>query len=300
MNQFAAMIDRHKRSLPRVQGFAQVAFCETRLASPSDAFTIIWKISDLGNFGFGEFFRDIFAPSNRIGMSSTMARRLTRFSERFMDAQCARTPARMPSFAALLSLLICAPAYADARFDPIAVSSQDEQQKQEPVDDGNEINNADLIRELELFRAAKISMREALTAARRLHNGSRVVDISFDGASGVPLYRVKTCQGNHIWDDAIDANTGEPSGGTIESSINDLKGQDRTNVIALKAVRQEMMDAIRVAEKSASGKAISGGLIDEDGRVNFLIVVVSGSDLKQVILEPPTTTGRRSPQTRQR
>ena len=231
-------------------------------------------------------------------MSSTMARRLTRFSERFMDAQCARTPARMPSFAALLSLLICSPAYANARFDPIAVSSQDEQQKQ--VEDGNEINNADLIRELELFRAAKISMREALVAARRLHNGSRVIDISFDAASGVPLYRVKTSQGNHIWEDAIDGNTGEPSGGTIESLISDLKGQDRTNIIALNAVRQEMMDAIRVAEKSASGKAISGGLINEDGRLNFLIVVVSGSDLKQVILEPPTTTGRRSRQIHRR
>lgn len=215
-----------------------------------------------------------------------------------MGGQCARTPATMRSFAALLSLLVCAPAYADARFDPIAVSSQDEQQKQ--VEDGNEIKNEDFIRELKLFHAAKITMREALMATRRLHNGSRVIDISFDGASGVPLYRVKTCQGNHVWEDAIDGNTGGPSGGTIESSISDLKEQDRTNVIGLQAVRQEMMDAIRVAEKSASGKAISGGLVNEDGRVNFLIVVVSGSDLKQVILEPPTTTGRRSRQIHRR
>jgi hypothetical protein len=54
-----------------------------------------------------------------------------------------------------------------------------------------------------------------------------------------------------------------------------------------------LADAVRVAEQAASGKAISGGLIRERGRLNFAIVVMSGSDLKEVILEPPGAAGRR-------
>jgi hypothetical protein len=40
-------------------------------------------------------------------------------------------------------------------------------------------------------------------------------------------------------------------------------------------------------EKAASGKALGGGLINEDGKLNFVVVVVSDDRLKQVMLEPP-------------
>ena len=67
----------------------------------------------------------------------------------------------------------------------------------------------------------------------------------------------------------------------------------RRNLAALKTIRHRLADAVRVAEQAASGKAISGGLIRERGRLNFAIVVMSGSDLKEVILEPPGASGRR-------
>jgi len=130
-------------------------------------------------------------------------------------------------------------------------------------------------------------LREALRIAGKLHAGSRIVDISFDGGFGSPVYRVKTFRQEQIYEDTIDAKTGQIIGKTTLSSLNGLHKEDQTNLIALQSVRQELADAVFVAEDNTSGKAISGGLMNEDGKLNFVIVVLSGSDLKQVILEPP-------------
>jgi hypothetical protein len=77
--------------------------------------------------------------------------------------------------------------------------------------------------------------------------------------------------------------------------------EDQSNLIALQSVRQELADAVFVAEDNTSGKALSGGLMNEAGKLNFVIVVLSGTKLKQVMLEPPSannlqTLPRRSKQ----
>ncbi|MET4278829.1 MULTISPECIES: hypothetical protein [unclassified Bradyrhizobium] len=54
-------------------------------------------------------------------------------------------------------------------------------------------------RELEVFRNAQVSLQQAVLIAERLHTESRVVDISFDGRSNPPVYRVKNIQKEHIW-----------------------------------------------------------------------------------------------------
>ena len=45
-----------------------------------------------------------------------------------------------------------------------------------------------------------------------------------------------------------------------------------------------------VAEDNTSGKALSGGLMNEAGKLIFVIVVLSGTNLKQVMLEPPSAS----------
>jgi hypothetical protein len=71
-----------------------------------------------------------------------------------------------------------------------------------------------------------------------------------------------------------------------------LDHEDRSNLAALGIIKHRLADAVRVAEKAASGKAISGGLVREGGRLNFAIVVISGDDLKEVLLEPPGARGK--------
>lgn len=148
-------------------------------------------------------------------------------------------------------------------------------------------------RELEMFRNAQVSLQQALLIAEKLHTGSRVVDISFDGASNPPVYRVKNIQKEQIWENSIDARTGSSIAGDKHAlSVKGLEAQDRRNLLALRAVRQKLSDAVVVAERSTRGKAISGGLMDEDGTLYFVIVVDTADGLKQVLLDPPRVQDR--------
>jgi len=188
----------------------------------------------------------------------------------------------------LLSLLALATPYA------IPPSSATQAATQEGGADDERIHQEVVSRELEAFRAAQVSLRQAMGIAEKLHLGSRTADITFEGASGSPVYRVKTFQNNRLWEHAIDAKTGDMIGTETVSHLNDLNSDDRNNVIALRTVRQELSDAVIIAEQVASGRAMGGGLMNENGKLNFVIVVVSGgSDLKQVVLEPPQGRGSR-------
>ncbi len=185
----------------------------------------------------------------------------------------------------LLSLLALAPRHA-------IVPASATQAAQEAGAEDERIRQATVSRELEAFRAAQLSLRQAIGIAEKLHAGSRTADISFDGASGSPVYRVKTVQDNRLWEHAIDAKTGNTIGTEAVSHLNDLNSDDRNNIIALRTVRQELSDAVTIAEQVASGRAIGGSLMDDNGKLNFVIVVVSGgSELKQVVLEPPQASG---------
>ncbi len=192
-------------------------------------------------------------------------------------------------FVALLSLLICAPSYAGATLDG-EIRAAEEQDA-----NGNAFTDEAISRELELFRGAEVSLRQALKIADSLHPGSRIVDVSFDGESGSSVYRVKAFRQDRIWADTIDAKTGQVAGNAIVSSMRELNLEDRLNyledrlnLIALQSVRQELADAVVVAEENTSGKALSGGVMSEAGKLNFVIVVLSGTNLKQVMLEPPS------------
>jgi uncharacterized membrane protein YkoI len=104
---------------------------------------------------------------------------------------------------------------------------------------------------------------------------------------------VKNIQQDQIWENDIDARTGNSSTGSKHAlSVKDLEAQDRHNLLALRAVRQKLSDAVVVAERSTRGKAISGGLMNEDGTLYFVVVVDTADGLKQVLLEPPRVRGR--------
>ena len=139
---------------------------------------------------------------------------------------------------------------------------------------------------LEQFRTIKISLIEAVAIAEHLHGGSRTADVSFE-LSGSSVYRVRTVKDERIWENVIDANTGSVTEKEISSSLRELDGDDLGNIIALKSVKQELSDAVRIAEKAAAGSALAGGLIKQDGKLNFVVVIASGDRLKEVMLEPP-------------
>lgn len=180
----------------------------------------------------------------------------------------------------LSALLLVAPARAIVTAGtPTALHSD--------TDSDAEADRQAVSREIERFRSSSISISQAMAIAEGRHAGATTADVSFDGTAGVPVYRVKTLHKDRIWRHTIDASTGELVGGEAALPLAELDHDDRDNLAALGAIRDRLADAVRVAEHAASGKAISGGLVRERGRLNFAIVVISGDDLKEVILEPP-------------
>jgi uncharacterized membrane protein YkoI len=189
--------------------------------------------------------------------------------------------------AALVAVILPAPVYA------IASSTDEPASLRNGAEESAASDQQAVNRELELFRGSAISLSQAMAIAEALHAGATTADVSFDGAPDSPVYRVKTLHNDRVWHHAIDAATGKIVGGEAALPVKELDAEDRSNLAALRTIRHRLADAIRVAEQAASGKAISGGLIRERGRLNFAIVVMSGGDLKEVILEPPGAAGRR-------
>jgi hypothetical protein len=83
------------------------------------------------------------------------------------------------------------------------------------------------------------------------------------------------------------ANTGSVTEREISSSLRELDREDLSNIVAMKSVKQEKSDAVRMAGKAAEGSARAGGLMEQDGKLNIVIVIASGDRLKEVMLEPP-------------
>ena len=137
-----------------------------------------------------------------------------------------------------------------------------------------------------VFRATQLSLGQAMEIAEKLHDGSRTADISFE-MSGSPTYRVRTVKNDRIWENVIDANTGHVADKEIASSFKELDRDDFGNIIAWRSVRQELADAVRVAERAATGRALGGGLLKEDNHLNFVVLVLSGDRLREVTLGPP-------------
>ncbi|QIG93476.1 PepSY domain-containing protein [Bradyrhizobium sp. 6(2017)] len=147
-------------------------------------------------------------------------------------------------------------------------------------------DEATIRRLLAQFRTIKIPLSQAVAIAEHLHDGSRTADVSFE-ISGPAIYRVRTVGNERLWENVIDANTGSVTEKALSSSLRDLDREDLGNIVALKSVEQELSDAVRIAEKAAAGSALAGGLMKQDGKLNFVVVIASGDRLEEVTLEPP-------------
>src|SRR5690349_21193170 len=100
------------------------------------------------------------------------------------------------SFAVMLALSATLLA-TNARADLKASTTATEEQRGLPQD-AEEPNR----RLLERFRAAKLSLAEAIARAEQLHPGSRTASVSFE-LSASPGYRVLTVKNNETWEDVI-------------------------------------------------------------------------------------------------
>jgi hypothetical protein len=151
----------------------------------------------------------------------------------------------------------------------------------------------------ELLRQTRVSLRDAIAVAEKRHHGSQTVRIGFDW-SACPCYRVRTVRDAEIWENNVDAKTGRIRGVERVVSFQKLSSEERANIKALRHVTQEMSEAVLVAERVVPGMTVSGCLVDDSVTLNFIVLVVTGHRLKQVMLEvdrhaAAVHTARRNP-----
>src|SRR5450631_3953683 len=139
---------------------------------------------------------------------------------------------------------------------------------------GRDVDMSSINREVEAFSHAVVSAKEAIQAAEQHVGGGNVIDIGFEGDAGPPFYRMKAYRGEAAWDLMIDAAT--------------------RRVKTLKRLDFRLSDAVAVAEKYGSGRAISAGLDRVDGRLVILVVVVSEGLLKQISIDHANNDGTRT------
>jgi uncharacterized membrane protein YkoI len=136
------------------------------------------------------------------------------------------------------------------------------------------------------FRAAPLSLTQAIAVAERLHHGSRTAAVTFE-IFDRPGYRVRTVRNKQIWENVIDVITGRAIALETSLSMSDLEVDERDNIMVLPSVGGELSEAVAIAEKAAAGKAISGGLVKEKDQVSFVVLVLSDDRVKEVFLDPP-------------
>ncbi|MEN3385325.1 MAG: hypothetical protein V7608_5369 [Hyphomicrobiales bacterium] len=127
--------------------------------------------------------------------------------------------------------------------------------------------------EIELFRQSKVTLSEAIAAAKN-HGAGQLVEASFDFSGGKPVYQVKTFQNNEVWVAAIDAQSGQLVGyGTIVAE-DQLDDEDRPEVASLRQATVTLAQAVDTAEKGLNGRAMSAELEQANGIATYEITVI--------------------------
>jgi len=120
--------------------------------------------------------------------------------------------------------------------------------------------------------AAKLSIKDIITALETFRAGESVLDVSFEPKDSQPVYAVRTYAKGKVWDGLIDGVTGAAiDNGTVtdESALDD---EDKSELAASKHAKITLREAVDVAEKANDSRALSAGLEQVRGRVVWEIL----------------------------
>jgi uncharacterized membrane protein YkoI len=149
-----------------------------------------------------------------------------------------------------------------------------------------EADRAAIFQEIKVFANVQFSVREVIAIAEKRAVGAKVVDISFDGQAGRFAYSVKSYVHDEISAVMIDASTGTTIGDAIVTPVSALDVKDKIELAGFGTAVVDLSDAVSIAELYGSGKAVSVGLDEENGKLIFLVVVVTDGSLIQISVDP--------------
>lgn len=139
---------------------------------------------------------------------------------------------------------------------------------------------------IQSFEKTKITLAEAIGIAAKKHKDAKVVDISFDDQAGQLAYKVKTYQDNNVWEGAVDAWTGEIIGEGTTTPVSKLDEEDQLELAGSLKASIDLSTATAVAEENGSGKAISAGLEEANGRIVYEVTIVAKGATTRFVVDP--------------
>lgn len=140
---------------------------------------------------------------------------------------------------------------------------------------------------LRFFEKVRVSTKAAVEAVERELQGATVVDIVFDVQDGVPLYRATVEIGGKIADATVDADSKVV---VRKLTAADTTPEELTKVAEFKRFGLPLSEVVSVGEIYGEGRAISASIDYADGKLVFLVVVLSRGYLKQVSIDPTDWT----------
>ncbi|MDB5640355.1 MAG: hypothetical protein JWP51_5263 [Bradyrhizobium sp.] len=141
-------------------------------------------------------------------------------------------------------------------------------------------------KEIKSFESAKVSLAEAITVAAKRHRDAKVVEVSFDSQAGQLGYKVKTYQDNNVWEGAVDAWTGQVIGEGTTTPVSKLDEEDQLELAGLLKASIDLSTATALAEERGSGKAISAGLEEINGRIVYEVTIVKNGATTKFVVNP--------------
>jgi uncharacterized membrane protein YkoI len=141
-------------------------------------------------------------------------------------------------------------------------------------------------KEIKAFETVKVSLAEAIRVAANKHKDAKVVDVSFDSQAGQLAYKVKTYQDNNVWEGAVDAWTGQIIADGTTTPVSKLDEEDQLELAGLQKAIIDLSTATALAEEKGSGKAISAGLEETNGRIVYEVTIVKNRTTTKFVVDP--------------
>ena len=135
------------------------------------------------------------------------------------------------------------------------------------------------------FEHAKLSLVQAVTDAQKEMRGN-ILAARFELWNGQPSYLIRTYTSNEIWQERVDANTGQPIGQPSSIPQSQLSTRLQQNVTALQNVKTNFVDAVANAEQKQGGKAIMAAVeARPDGAVSYKLDLVKHNHLQVAMVD---------------
>ena len=136
------------------------------------------------------------------------------------------------------------------------------------------------------FEKAKITIANAISIAERHGSGGKTIDVVFDLNKGAPVYKVKTYQNNAVWEGMIDAQSGKVVGSGTTTPEAKLDQEDKAELAGLQKATTTLAQAVKAAETYDTGKAMSAGLEETNGKIVYEVTVVKSGSARKLVVDP--------------